>query len=32
MFKERKETLDETLITWKKYGGNQCKPIVISKF
>jgi hypothetical protein len=30
-FKKKRETLDETLITWKKYGGNQCKLIVISK-
>jgi hypothetical protein len=30
MFKER-EILDETLMTWKKYGGNQCKLVVISK-
>jgi hypothetical protein len=26
--KER-ETLDETLMRWKKYGGNQCKLNVI---
>jgi hypothetical protein len=31
MFK-KKETLDVALITWKKYGGNQRKLIVISKF
>ncbi len=30
MFKER-ETLDEPLNDMKKYGGNQCKLIVISK-
>jgi hypothetical protein len=24
MFEER-ETLDNTLMTWKKYGENQCK-------
>jgi hypothetical protein len=30
MFKER-ETLDETLMTWKNNGGNQCKLVVISK-
>jgi hypothetical protein len=30
MFKER-ENLDETLMTWKKHGGNQCKLVVISK-
>jgi hypothetical protein len=30
MLKE-KETLDETLMTWKKYGGNQCKLVIISK-
>ncbi len=30
MLKEGK-TLDETLMRWKKYGGNQCKLIVISK-
>jgi hypothetical protein len=30
MFKER-ENLDETLMTWRKYGGNQCKLVVISK-
>jgi hypothetical protein len=28
--KER-ETLDETLMAWKKYRGNQCKLVVISK-
>jgi hypothetical protein len=26
------ETLDETLNIWEKYGGNQCKLVVISKF
>jgi hypothetical protein len=31
MFKER-ETLDETLMTWKKYGRNQCKLILIFNF
>ncbi len=30
MLKKRK-TPYETLITWKKYSGNQCKLIVISK-
>jgi hypothetical protein len=30
MLKERK-TLDVPLMTWKKYGGNQCKLVVISK-
>ncbi len=30
MFKER-EILDETLMTWKKYEGNQCKLVIISK-
>jgi hypothetical protein len=30
MFKKR-ETLDETLTTWKKYKRNKCKLIVISK-
>jgi hypothetical protein len=30
MLKER-EILDETLMTWKKYGGIQCKLVVISK-
>jgi hypothetical protein len=30
MFKE-KETLDETIMAWKKYGGNQCKIVIISK-
>jgi hypothetical protein len=25
------ETLDEALKIWKKYGGNQCKLVVISK-
>jgi hypothetical protein len=31
MFKERKN-LDVPLMTWKKYGANKCKLIVISKF
>jgi hypothetical protein len=26
------ETLDEALKIWKKYRGNQCKLVVISKF
>jgi len=26
-----KKTLDVPLRTWKKYGGNQCKLVVISK-
>ncbi len=30
VFKER-ETLNETLNDMKKYGGNQCKLVVISK-
>jgi hypothetical protein len=30
MHKEKK-TLDETLMTWEKYGGNQCKLVAISK-
>jgi hypothetical protein len=30
MLKEIK-IVDETLMTWKKYGGNQCKLIVIFK-
>jgi hypothetical protein len=30
MLKER-ETLNEMLMTWKKYGGNQCKLVIISK-
>jgi hypothetical protein len=30
MFKEI-EIIDETLRTWKIYGGNQCKLGVISK-
>jgi len=25
------ETLDVPLMTWKKYGGNPCKLVVISK-
>jgi hypothetical protein len=28
---KKKETLDETLMAWKKYRGNQCKLVVISK-
>ncbi len=28
MLKER-EILDDTLMTWKKYGGIQCKLVVI---
>jgi hypothetical protein len=28
----KKEILDETLMTWKKYGGNQSKLVVIFKF
>ncbi len=28
MLKER-ETLDETLMRWKKYGGNECNLNVI---
>jgi hypothetical protein len=30
MLKER-EIQNETLMTWKKYGGNKCKLVVISK-
>jgi hypothetical protein len=30
MLKE-KIILDETLMTWKKYGGSQCKLVVIFK-
>jgi hypothetical protein len=25
------ETLDVLLMTWKKYGGNQCNLVVISR-
>jgi hypothetical protein len=25
------EILDKTLKIWKKYGGNQCKLVIISK-
>jgi hypothetical protein len=28
---KKKKNLDETLMTWKIYGGNQCKLVVISK-